>query len=275
VMERLQTAAGTQSASTGEAHRTYLHLGSAAVLFWVLSYFLFTARASLMRAGHVDLANGRRMLATFIGASALAAAGLIVGRMARKSASLAWIAVACAVPLGAVLVFAARLLLGWLLDASDSTLSSELLWVLVWSGYFLAALLIFLTLRSPGSRAAVGDMEQAPPLTTPSRSREREFWVNKQGFSTRVLHEHIDFAIAEGNYVEVHDRGTTGLVRGPLSTILASLGTEHFVRIHRGVVCRHSLITAVKRHPSGALQAVLEDGRRLPVGRRYAASLRC
>ena len=78
----------------------------------------------------------------------------------------------------------------------------------------------------------------------------------------------IDWITADDDYVVLHARGKTYLLRGTLGAIAAGLHPHAFVRTHRSVLVNVSRITELRRERDGSAAVVLEDGRRLPVGRR-------
>ncbi len=81
----------------------------------------------------------------------------------------------------------------------------------------------------------------------------------------------IDWIRAAGNYLEVHGRGSTHLVRETLSSVFTRLGVEEFQRIHRSVIVRSEAVAAIYAKERG--EVVLYDGTRLPVGKTYRDGL--
>ncbi|MEO7083282.1 MAG: LytTR family DNA-binding domain-containing protein [Gemmatimonadaceae bacterium] len=84
----------------------------------------------------------------------------------------------------------------------------------------------------------------------------------------------IDWITADDDYVALHTRGKTHLLRGTLGAIAAGLHPNAFVRTHRSVLVNVSRITELRRERDGSAVVVLEDGRRLPVGRRRYEDVR-
>ena len=78
----------------------------------------------------------------------------------------------------------------------------------------------------------------------------------------------IDWITADDDYVVLHARGKTYLLRGTLGAIATELHPHAFVRTHRSVLVNISRIAELRRERDGSAAVVLEDGRRLPVGRR-------
>lgn len=84
----------------------------------------------------------------------------------------------------------------------------------------------------------------------------------------------IDWITADDDYVVLHARGKTYLLRGTLGAIAAGLHPRAFVRTHRSVLVNVSRITELRRERDGSAAVVLEDGHRLPVGRRRYEDVR-
>jgi len=240
----------------------------AAVLFWIFSYFILTVRWLLAGPDPLDLASPKRAVSALLCSAAFLAMANYSRRWEHRprrwlgGVLLAAVASACIITL-------ARVLLSRGLGAADpAPLADEVRAVLLWVGYFLAALLAWgLLSRSPPASEAT---------TTPAANAGAtdEFWVQRRGLSVRVDIGQIDHVQAEGNYVRLHFDGTSGLMRASLYQAEQRLACAGFIRLHRSVLCRRTLIKAVRRTPTGTMHAVLADGRELPIGRRYAPQLR-
>jgi two-component system LytT family response regulator len=74
---------------------------------------------------------------------------------------------------------------------------------------------------------------------------------------------------AAGNYVEVHTAGKMHLIREPLTSFIAQLDPEEFLRVHRSHVVRIGFIAEMRPMFHGDYELVLRDGERLPLSRRY------
>jgi two-component system LytT family response regulator len=96
------------------------------------------------------------------------------------------------------------------------------------------------------------------------RSGERAFFVPV---------EDIERIAAAGNYVEVHVRGKTHLLRESLASFIAQLDASEFLRVHRSHVVRVGFIAELKPMFHGDYELVLKDGTTLPLTRRYKALL--
>jgi two-component system LytT family response regulator len=76
-----------------------------------------------------------------------------------------------------------------------------------------------------------------------------------------------------GNYVRVHSRGRSHLLRTPLRELEKTLDPHQFVRIHRGIIVNLDVIAEVVPASHGDCDVVLSDGRRLRMSRSYRHNL--
>ncbi len=81
--------------------------------------------------------------------------------------------------------------------------------------------------------------------------------------------EDIQRISAAGNYVEVHAGGKVHLVRDSLSSFIAQLDPNDFLRVHRSHVVRVGFIAELRPMFHGDYELVLRDGQRLGLSRRY------
>ena len=91
--------------------------------------------------------------------------------------------------------------------------------------------------------------------------------------SVFVRTEEIDWIEAERNYVRLHVRGRTWLLRENLSRIASALDPATFCRIHRSTIVNVDRIQAVESLVRGEYMVVLHDGTRLTSGRGYRRNL--
>jgi two-component system, LytTR family, response regulator len=85
--------------------------------------------------------------------------------------------------------------------------------------------------------------------------------------------DEIDRIEAAGNYVEVHARGKTHLLRESLASFIAQLDPNEFLRVHRSHVVRVGFIAELRPMFHGDYELVLKNGTTLPLTRRYKALL--
>jgi DNA-binding LytR/AlgR family response regulator len=83
----------------------------------------------------------------------------------------------------------------------------------------------------------------------------------------------IGWVEAAGNYVEIHARDATHLVRGTLSGFEERLAEHGFVRIHRSRLINKARVSGFRPTPSGDLEITLDDGRIVGGSRRFRSLL--
>jgi len=96
------------------------------------------------------------------------------------------------------------------------------------------------------------------------RDSERAFFVSV---------EDIQRICAAGNYVEVHAGGKVHLIRDTLTSFIAQLDANEFLRVHRSHVVRLGFIAELRPMFHGDYELVLRDGQTLALSRRYKALL--
>jgi len=129
--------------------------------------------------------------------------------------------------------------------------------------------------RTERSAALDGEPTAAlPTVEIPPAVPAGADWLQFQaGRGTlRLRAAEIDWVRSAGNYVELHVGDTVHLVRETLGRVHARLGVDRFVRIHRSTLARCDAV--VEFRPSGPKPvAILRDGTRLVLGRKYRAAV--
>lgn len=105
----------------------------------------------------------------------------------------------------------------------------------------------------------------------PAASRQILVRESERAFFLAV--DEIQRVSAAGNYVEVHAAGKAHLVRESLTSFIAQLDPEEFIRVHRSHVVRLSFIAELRPMFHGDYELVLRDGQTLALSRRYKALL--
>ncbi|MEM6631807.1 MAG: LytTR family DNA-binding domain-containing protein [Bacteroidota bacterium] len=106
------------------------------------------------------------------------------------------------------------------------------------------------------------------------QGKQRLLWVNHRKKLIPVSVESILFIEADGNYVEIHtELGKKYLLRKALATLEEELDPSLFVRVHRSTLLNKLKITEMHPKSHGDLYAVLQNGNRVLVSRRYKQNL--
>lgn len=88
-----------------------------------------------------------------------------------------------------------------------------------------------------------------------------------------VRTDDIDWIEAERNYIRLHLRGKTHLLRENLGRMETVLDPAKFCRIHRSTIVNIDRIQSVEALFRGEYQVLLHDGTRLSSGRNYRRNL--
>jgi two-component system LytT family response regulator len=99
-------------------------------------------------------------------------------------------------------------------------------------------------------------------------------WVQIGSDKRRLALADIRWIEAERDYVRVHTSGQTHLVNAMLSDMEKTLDEQAFLRVHRSAIVRKDKVRAVLRGRFSAPVLELDDGHRLPVGRKYRDAVR-
>lgn len=115
-------------------------------------------------------------------------------------------------------------------------------------------------------RQAIAALE--PVSATPTR------WIQYLTATTNgtsrviAVHEVLAFT-AEDNYVRIHLKGGSTLIRGTLGALLERLDPRTFIRTHRGAVVNGDAVLGYRTTTNGEYVAKLRAGVSMPVSRRY------
>lgn len=130
----------------------------------------------------------------------------------------------------------------------------------------------------PGSDAEPGDALSRPPVEVPAattsaapRSGHRisRLLVKERNRFVFVQTAEIDWIEATGEYVTLHTRVGTWVVRMPLSALAARLDEDRFARIHRCAIVNLDRVREILPRSHGDCDVLLQDGRQLRLSRGY------
>jgi two-component system LytT family response regulator len=105
-------------------------------------------------------------------------------------------------------------------------------------------------------------------------SYETEFWLRGASGLVRVPIDAIESASSEDDYVALHTRNGSHLMRGSLRQFEARVEPGQFVRVHRCWIVRRYAIAELRTRRTGGGEVNLTSGRKVPVGRAYLKKLR-
>jgi DNA-binding LytR/AlgR family response regulator len=137
------------------------------------------------------------------------------------------------------------------------------------------------TLASRAARSRIAELEEvvaalraAEAGPAPTDGFVAEIWAPDRGDRVRLPVGLIDWVEAERDYVRIHSRGRSFLIRKAIRTLQAELDPAEFIRVHRGALVRRDRIVRLARRPGGPSTVVLQTGAEVPVARRQAAMVR-
>ena len=129
--------------------------------------------------------------------------------------------------------------------------------------------------RNAGERLAFLQSRLAELESRALSASEPHIWVQIGSEKRRLALADIVWLQAERDYVRVHMKdGHTHLVNAMLGEMEKALEGQPFVRIHRSAIVRRDRVRAVLRGRFSTPVLELEDGQRLPVGRKYHEAMK-
>lgn len=135
-------------------------------------------------------------------------------------------------------------------------------------------------LQSRAARSRIVELEEvvaalrAAETEPPASGFAEEIWVPDRGDRLRLPVALIDWVEAERDYVRIHSRGRSFLVRKAIRKLQAELDPADFLRVHRGALVRRDRIVRLARRSGGPSAVVLQSGAEVPVARRQAAQVK-
>ena len=84
----------------------------------------------------------------------------------------------------------------------------------------------------------------------------------------------IDWVDAAGDYMCVHAKGETHIIRITLGELMDRLEDKLFVRIHRSTIVNIERVVSITALPKGGSLLELSEGTALKVSRNYRESVR-
>ena len=101
----------------------------------------------------------------------------------------------------------------------------------------------------------------------------QRFVVKKDGRIFFLDANEIEWVSSEGNYVQLHTKGKTHLLRETMDRLECKLNPREFIRIRRSTIVRTDVIKELQSLFNGEYGVVLKDGTQLQSSRRYRKNL--
>jgi two-component system LytT family response regulator len=123
--------------------------------------------------------------------------------------------------------------------------------------------------RRAGERLAFLQARLAELESRALAASDPGLWVQIGSEKRRLTLTEIRWIEAERDFVRVHLNGQALLVSAMLGDMEKALDGEAFLRVHRSAIVRKDKVRAVLRGRISAPLLELDDGHRVPVGRKY------
>lgn len=125
-------------------------------------------------------------------------------------------------------------------------------------------------------RERLGDRHSRAPavVTARAQTNSSDRLLVPEGERLQLIDSgSIDWLEADDNYVHVHAAARRYLLRRTLQDLLAQLGEQRFVRIHKSTAVNISAIASLTPLFKGDYEVSLRNGRALRLSRRYKDAL--
>lgn len=145
-----------------------------------------------------------------------------------------------------------------------------------WRSYLSVLLVVHfsrLLLRRSQGEASLLTTPDDQPAPEPAARPER-FLVRKLGREFLIAADDIEYAVAAGNYVNLHVRQRDYPLRSTISGLAEQLDPARFQRVHRSVIIQLDQLAQIEPLESGDARLHMHNGQQLPCSRRYRAALR-
>ena len=127
--------------------------------------------------------------------------------------------------------------------------------------------------RADARPEMAGNVPPEAPVAAASDLASCESSISR-GFIVRVGQRSVTVPLAsilwmrsEGNYLALYTPSGVFLARATMTETEAILDRDVWLRVHRSAIVRIDAVVGVRRERTGALKAVLSDGRTVPVSR--------
>lgn len=125
-------------------------------------------------------------------------------------------------------------------------------------------------------RERLGDRQSRAPavVTARAQTNSSDRLLVPEGERLQLIDSgSIDWVEADDNYVHVHAAGRKYLLRRTLQDLLAQLGEQRFMRIHKSAAVNISAIASLTPLFKGDYEVSLRNGHALRLSRRYKDAL--
>ena len=107
-----------------------------------------------------------------------------------------------------------------------------------------------------------------------SSQYKTEFWAKSKNKNVRINVHELEVVEAVRDYVLMHTRSHSNLLRGKISDIEKELNPQKFVRAHRSFIVNTDFVCALKNLKGGGKMMIMQSGREVKIGRKYVSDVR-
>jgi two-component system LytT family response regulator len=123
--------------------------------------------------------------------------------------------------------------------------------------------------ESVGGEELTERLSRVLEAMAPSRPRLERFLVKERDRSRFVALAEVDWIETAGNYLKLHTRQESHLIRATMTEVEARLDPRAFARIHRTAIVNLARVKYLEPWSHGDQRVVLDTGERLTLSRRY------
>lgn len=130
------------------------------------------------------------------------------------------------------------------------------------------------TLSRLRGHLALLNKQTAPAAKDTGSSDVERIPIKSNGRIILLKTDEIDWVEAEHNYVRLHTRGITHLIRETMSALEAKLNSRRFRRIHRSTIVNVERIKEIQPWFRGDAIVMLDNGQKLTASRNFRDRLK-
>lgn len=133
---------------------------------------------------------------------------------------------------------------------------------------------LYSAISSVAERVREKQKRKTSPAVADSAAESRKLSI-KDGDTVSIVEERdIDWIDAAGDYMCIHVRGTTHVMRSTLQDLHKRLDQKRFKRVHRSTIVNVERIMRVQKHTKGEYFLFLEGDAKIKVSRHYRSVIK-
>lgn len=117
--------------------------------------------------------------------------------------------------------------------------------------------------------AFIQDVSGESTTESPKQEFADKIAIKDKGEITLVETQYIDWVDAAGDYMCVHERGKTHIMRATMKQLESQLNPEVFPRVHRSTIVNINTVEKIISHSNSEYFLLLKCGERLKMSRSY------